>query len=69
MPIPNWSEVGLKKPGFIWGNTVYRISVHDLGNHIGWADGALIDTILGAVKLTEADRLTVGKIRPQGEVA
>jgi hypothetical protein len=66
-PIPNPRWAGLSGPGYIWGENLTRISVLDIGDHIGWAHPQLIEAIHHHVRLNDADRhaLTSGVHWPE----
>lgn len=52
---PRWA--GLRTgPSFIWGENLTRVSVLDVGGHIGWAHHQLIIQIQDVVRLNSADR-------------
>lgn len=40
--IPNPRAVGLKNPGWLWSGTLCFTTGLDIGDHIGWADTALV---------------------------
>lgn len=44
--IPNPSRIGLSKPGYLWGDRLTRVSAIDIGDHIGYADPALVELII-----------------------
>ena len=54
IPNPRWA--GLSGPGYIWGENLTRISVLDIGDHIGWAHPQLVEAIERHVRLNNADR-------------
>ncbi len=50
VPIPDFANVGLTKPGYLWGGNLTRVRTVDLGGHIGWVDVPLaraIDLVVG----------------------
>lgn len=49
--IPNPAGVGLGGPGFLWGDRLTRAAVIDIGDHIGWADPALVDAVIALAGL------------------
>jgi hypothetical protein len=57
IPNPRWA--GLPGPGYLWGENLTRISVLDIGDHIGWSHPQLVDLIQEHVRLNEADRLAL----------
>ncbi len=50
-PVPNPSYCGLDAPSFLWGGGLTRISASDVGDHIGFADLALADAIIGLTEM------------------
>lgn len=44
--IPNPTAVGLRGPGFLWGDRLTPVSPIDVGDHIGWADAALVEAVI-----------------------
>jgi hypothetical protein len=44
--IPNPTVVGLRGPGFLWGDRLTPVSPIDVGDHIGWADAALVEAVI-----------------------
>ena len=67
--IPNPTSVGLLKRGFLWGDRLTRIYVGDVEKHLGMADRALVEAIIGHVHLDEADRQALEGMKLFGEVA
>ena len=57
--IPNASQVGLRGPGFLWGDRFTSVAAIDVGDHIGWADAALVEAVIALAALDgdPADRL------------
>lgn len=51
-PIPSVNAVGLSGPGFLWGEQLTNVSSLDIGDHIGWADEALVEAIIAAAELS-----------------
>lgn len=49
--IPNFAVVGLQGPGYLWGDRLTLAAAIDIGDHIGWADGALVDAVLALAGL------------------
>src|SRR5690348_2565799 len=60
--VSNWRQVGLKCPGYIWGNRLTRVSYLDLGDHIGWVDESLVTEIESLLDL-HPDVLTQLRLR------
>lgn len=46
LPIPDPRAVGLRSPGFLWGDRLTPVSPIDVGDHIGWADSALVEAVI-----------------------
>jgi len=46
VPIPNPAMVGLRGPGFLWGDRLTPVAAIDVGDHIGWADTALVEAVI-----------------------
>lgn len=55
-PIPNPRWIGLSGPGYIWSENLTRISVLDVGDHIGWAHRQFLEVLEEHVRLNAADR-------------
>jgi hypothetical protein len=55
-PVPNPRWAGLRGAGYLWGENLTRISILDIGDHIGWAHPQLIELIEQHVRLNDADR-------------
>ncbi len=53
--IPNHEKVGLADPGFLWADHLTPVAVIDLGNHIGWIDHDLAETVIQAASLNDED--------------
>lgn len=51
VPIPNPALVGLSGPGFLWGDRLTPVAAIDVGDHIGWADTALVEAVIPLVAL------------------
>jgi hypothetical protein len=49
--IPNPRRVGLRGPGFLWGDKLTNVSVLDIGDHIGWSDAELAEAIITLARL------------------
>lgn len=49
--IPNPTLVGLRGPGFLWGDRRTPVAAIDLGDHIGWADAALVEAVIALAGL------------------
>jgi hypothetical protein len=55
---PRWA--GLRSgPSYLWGENLTKVSVLDVGEHIGWAHPELISQIEDAVRLNAADRASL----------
>ena len=54
VPQPRW--VGLRGPGYLWGENLVKVSAIDIGEHIGWVHPELVDLIEEQVRLNAADR-------------
>lgn len=52
--IPNPARVGLRGPGFLWGDRLTPAAAIDISDHIGWADGALAEALIALVELDAA---------------
>ena len=50
-PIPNHLNVGLPKPGFLWGDKLTRITVESVESFIGFADDPLVEEIIDLAKV------------------
>jgi hypothetical protein len=53
---PRWAGFRSSGPSYIWSEDPQRMSVLDIGNHIGWAHPAMVDQIVEVVRLNAADR-------------
>lgn len=53
--IPNPRAVGLKGPGYLWGDRLTNVSAVDVGDHIGWVDEALAELIIRFARLGKLD--------------
>lgn len=51
VPIPNPTLVGLRGPGFLWGDRLTPVAAIDIGDHIGWADSALVEAVIALARL------------------
>ena len=49
-------DSGLRGAAFLWGEDLTRVSVLDLGQHIGWASEELVMQIKTHMRLNCADR-------------
>ena len=67
--IPNPANVGLYKPGYLWGDRLTLIYVGDVEKHLGMADRALVKAILSNVHLDEADKQALDEMKLLGEAA
>ena len=65
---PRWA--GLRAgPSYLWGEDLTRVSVLDLGSHIGWAHSELVCQIEQNYRLNAADRSALrGGVHWQGAV-
>jgi hypothetical protein len=45
VPVPNWRAVGLRGPGYLWGDRLHAAGAIDLERVIGQADEALVRAI------------------------
>ncbi|MDP8928615.1 MAG: hypothetical protein M3O70_08600 [Actinomycetota bacterium] len=54
-PVPHPYEIGLNGPGYLWSSRLTRVSVLDIGSHIGWVDPALAATIIAQARLMPED--------------
>lgn len=54
VPVPDPAMVGLRGPGFLWGDHLTNVSVLDIGDHIGWVDSRLAEAIIQLADLPEA---------------
>lgn len=50
-PIPDPLSLGLRGPGFIWGDRLTRVSAIDIGAHIGWVTGPMAELVIGQAGL------------------
>ena len=68
-PIPRPSNIGLRTPGYLWGDRLTTVSVGDVGDHIGWVDLALADLIITTARLPHgpADELRAAATRHLAE--
>lgn len=53
VPVPDPATVGLRGPGYLWGDHLTNVSVLDIGNHIGWVDSRLAEAIIQLAELPE----------------
>ena len=51
--IPNPRMVGLRGPGYIWGERTSMISALDVGDHLGWVDPELAEAVITQAHLPE----------------
>lgn len=49
--VPSLRPLGLARTGYLWSNRTAIVSRIDLGEHIGWADSALIELVLTHVTM------------------
>lgn len=63
--VPHPDVVGLRGPGFLWGERLTSISVIDIDRHIGWVDADLAATVIVQAKL--GAREAAGLIRGVGQ--
>jgi len=54
---PRWA--GLWGPGYLWGENLTRVSVLDVGDHIGWVHPELLGQIEETVRLNAEDRASL----------
>lgn len=59
IPIPDSRSVGLRLPGWLWGNRLCWVSGIDIESHIGWVDEPLSTAVAGLAHLNGA---TVDKL-------
>ena len=45
-PIPDFASVGLRAPGYLWGDKLTRITVESVESFIGFANDQLVDQII-----------------------
>ena len=57
--IPNPHAVGLTRPGWLWSGRLCVTSGLDIGDHVGWADAALV---FGVAKLAGLDGVTTSTL-------
>jgi len=55
---PRWAGLGAG-PSYLWGENLTRMSVLDVGDHIGWVYPGLIAQIETQYRLNEADRIAL----------
>jgi hypothetical protein len=60
VPIPNYADLGLRGPGYLWGDGLTRISTLDIGNHIGWID---LDTVEAIDRLCPLPQAVLDSLR------
>ncbi len=49
--IPNPAAVGLKAPGWLWGDRLCWTAGIDIGDHVGWIDEALVFEVISLARL------------------
>lgn len=47
VPIPDWSSIGLTRPGYLWGDRLTRITIDSVNEFIGTADTRLGEAVIG----------------------
>lgn len=59
LPIPNFQNVGLNRPGYLWGDRLTNVAVLDIHATIGRVDTALADAVIALVGLRGEDATAV----------
>lgn len=54
-PVPNPAAVGLRGPGYLWGQRLTAISVLDVYRHLGWVDTDLAEVLMAQANLCPDD--------------
>lgn len=53
IPVPG--AVGLRRPGYLWGDRLTGISVMDVDGHVGWVDAGLAAAVIVQAELGAGD--------------
>lgn len=52
LSIPDWNAVGLRGPGYLWGDRLHSVNKLDLDRLVGYADVALVRAICTSHRIT-----------------
>lgn len=54
LSVPDWQAVGLRGPGYLWGNRLHTVSKMDLERVVGHTDIALVRAIAASHRMNPA---------------